>query len=157
MAKGIKSGLRTVVTFTSSTFKTVDIEDKQRFRGTFGDDVAIWLMMEMQSDGVDVVAGLHQADAGWFYAFRVEGKRHLASINLYDSARFMWQVTVERDVTGPLAWLGGRRRGVRARASQAMHRILDRSGKAANIWWYLPRDLKPGSEGKGSAVPLPST
>ena len=150
-----KSSHRTVVTFTSAAFKTVDESvDKPRFRGSHGDDVALWLMREMQNDGIDVVPGLDKADVGWYYAFRMAGRRYVAVINLLDPTRSLWQVTLERDIAGLSAWLGGRRRGVKPAVSKALHAVLARSFKVKQVWWYTERDLKAGNEGKGSPEPM---
>ena len=157
MPKSKKFGLRTVVTFTSSSFLTADMEGKPRFRGTYGDDVAIWLMLEMGLDGIDIVPGLNQSDDGWFYVFRIGGRRYIAWIKLYDQSRLLWQVALECDASGPAAWFGGRRRGVRPPVAQALHTVLLRSDKATNISWYVERDIRAGNEGKGSPGPMATT
>jgi hypothetical protein len=154
MAKSNKISLRTVVTFTSVAFKTVDEEDKPQFRGTFGDDAALWLMLELETDGVDVVPGLHQADVGWCFRFRMNGRQYLLSVCLSDPLGPVWQAIVERDIEGMGAWFGGRRRGVRPEAVAAVHSVLAGSEKVASLWWYVEQDLKAGREGKGSSDPM---
>lgn len=155
MAKSRKSKLRTVATFTSPAFKTVDFEDKPRFRGTYGDDVVLWLMMEMGNDGVEIIPGINQSDDGWYFVFLIGGRRYIAAVCLFDPGRGLWQVTLERDISGLGAWFGGRRRGVRLPVALALHRVLQRSDKVTAVWWYIERDIRAGHEGKGSNEPLP--
>ena len=156
MPKSKNSALRTTVTFTSSAFKTTDTEDKPRFRGTYGDDVAIWLMMEMDSAGIEILPGLNQSDDGWTYTFVIGTRTYLAGINLLDVSRGMWRVTLEWDVTGSKSWFGGRRRGVRPAVALILDTLLKRSDKAANVWWHADREIKPANEGKGSRDPIPT-
>ena len=156
MPKSKKSKLRTIATFTSVAFKTVDFEDKPRFRGTFGDDVVLWLMMEMGNDGVDIVPGINQSDDGWYFVFHIGGRRYIAQVCLADPGRGLWQVTLERDITGLGSWFGGRRRGVRLPAANALHYVLQRSDKITAVWWYTERDIRAGHEGKGASEPLPT-
>jgi hypothetical protein len=153
MPNTIKSKLRTIVTFSSASFKAVDVENKPRFRGTFGDDLAIWLMLEMEANGVDVSPGLNQGAAGWNFVFHIDGRAYAATVLLHNPIGPVWLITLERDVEGALAWLGGRRRGVRPEAAAAVHSVLSASDKAASVWWYSEQDLRAGREGKGSPAP----
>ena len=156
MAKSKDNSLRTIVTFTCPAFKCIDeADDKPRFRGTFGDDLAVWLMLELETNGVDVVPGLNQADAGWYFTIRFGGKPHIVLARLRDTIGPVWQVSIERDVHGAAALFGGRRRGVRNSAASILHLVLSKSDKVANVRWHHERDINAGQEQKATLEPLP--
>lgn len=157
MAKSSNNRLRTVATFASAAFKGVDeADDKPRFRGTVGDDVAIWLMLELEHKAVDVTPGLNQADFGWHFTIRTENREHVVLVCLHDMEGPTWRVSIERDITGLGAWFGGRRRSVRPRAAMSIHAVLSKSDKVRSVRWHHEHDLKAGNGQKGGLEPLPS-
>ena len=149
-----KTRIRTTATFTSGSFKTADLEEKPRFRGAYGDDTAIWLMLELEMRGVDVEPGIVQADVGWYFTCRISGREYVMRVCLSDPAGSVWQVSVERNVTGVAALFGGRKRAVRGEAVQSLHLALAGSDKVRGVWWHLEQDIKAGRDGKGISQPI---
>ena len=109
--------MRTVVTFRSTAFNTSESRPYFVNDGCFGDDLARWLITELQSHGVATDSEPDQEDFGWYFGFRPGGTEHQFIIGYRPGSgeeSGTWIGWVERRAGLVGSLLGARRRGIRS-------------------------------------------
>ena len=146
---------RTVVTFQSATFNTTEERDYFINPGTYGDDLARWVIAELsrRSYGVDIEPG--QEDFGWYVNFRA-GSRPYTFVIGYRPADGSdpgsWIGWIERDA-GFIASMFGGRRKVDLSTVEAIHGLLAESPEISNIRWHDKSQFDRGIEENGTPKP----
>jgi hypothetical protein len=151
---------RSVVTFESTAFNMAEPKDYFINPCCFGDDVAKWLIGELQKQGVETDKKPGQEDFGWYLNFRVKGTEHTFVIGHRpngDSEAGTWIGWLERSRGFIGSLLGGRKRGIQSSAVEAIHGILSSSPLIRDVRWHYQRDFDKGNHERGaSSVPLNS-
>jgi len=134
---------RTVVTFESAAFNMAEPKDYFINPCCFGDDVAKWLISELRKQGVEADEKPGQEDFGWYLNFKVNGTEHTFVVGHRpnsDSEAGTWIGWLERSrgLVGSL--LGGRKRGIRPSAVEAIHGILSTSPLIRDVRWHFQRE-----------------
>ena len=115
----------------------------------YGDDVAKWLIRELQKVGVKSDETPGQEDFGWYLNFEVSGICHSFVLghrpdNEEDEAG-IWIGWIER--RGFMRSLLGRcTKDIQLSAAEAIHRILSSSSLVQDVRWHLPADFDKGHE-----------
>ncbi len=156
------SEIKTIVTFESSLFNTS--EPKEYFINPccYGEDVAKWLVEQLRAKGYEAGGTLGQEDFGWYFTFRMSGTEYCFVIGHRPKQKDaeedkeevgLWIGWLERSCGFVASMLGGRKRGIQAAPSQAIHAILLSSPQVWNIRWHLERDFNSGREELGTPEP----
>lgn len=148
---------RTCVTFRCTGFNTTEEHDYFINPGNFGDDLALWLMDQLEKRGFSVDRNDEgkpgQEDFGWYLGFGAAGVPHTVLLASYDTEKQSWWAQIERDAGFIASFLGGRNRGIRPEAPQALHDVLSSSPQVSEIRWQHKKTFEPGS-GSGTPTPL---
>jgi hypothetical protein len=151
----MNTGIRTVVTFTSSGFNTTEPKDYFINPCCFGDDVAKWLIEQLKNQGVKTDEKPGQEDFGWYVIFSANGMPHCFVLGFRpsdDTGDGEWIGWVER--CGFVRSLLGRRaKAVTRPAAEAIHRVMNASPMIHNVRWHLKHDFDRGNEAAGQRTP----
>ena len=150
------SKIRTVVTFSSTSFNMVQPKDYFINPSCFGDDVAKWLINELRTQGVKTDDKPGQEDFGWYLNFELSGTGHTLVIThrpAGESDSGTWIGWLERDTGFIGSLFGGRKRGIQPSAIQAIHGILSNSALIRDVRWHLQGDFDKGDEEHGVSSP----
>lgn len=101
-----------------------------------------------------------QEDFGWYLNFEADGIGHTFVIGHRpdgERAAGTWIGWVERrrGLIGSI--FGGRKRGIQASATEAIHRVLASSPVIQEVRWHFQRDFDAGREERGASSPLAPT
>lgn len=120
--------------------------------GCYGDDVARWLILQLEGMTVDRDLEPEQEDFGWFFEYRLAGRS------------YCFVVTYRPDSAESGTWIGGVEAGggiwcrIRDRnridlsASRVIHEALSASTDITSVRWHLKREFDRGSEA-GHSLP----
>jgi hypothetical protein len=144
--------MKTVVTFRSDAFNTTEPQEYFINPGCFGDDVAKWLMGQLDAQGVKITGEPSQEDFGWYFTFRVENVKHAFVLGLrHDDATWIGWVERHRGLMGSM--ILGRKRGIRPAALRAVHVVLSGSPQIHDVRWHDQVDFDAGREDMASPEP----
>ena len=140
---------RTLVTFQSDAFNTSEPKDYFINECCFGDDLAIWMISELQHRQCETDAAPRQEDFGWYFNFKVSGIRHsfLISYRADTDESGTWIGWVERNI------FLFRRSGILPEATQAIHEALSNAPQIKNIRWHFQDDFDALLEELGTERP----
>jgi hypothetical protein len=143
---------RTVITFTSTAFNTT--EERAYFinPGCFGDDVAKWLIGELQKRGLTTCAEPGQEDFGWYLSFRLASTSHTFVVG-YRADDATWIGWIERTRGFVLSVLGARKHGIDPAVAEALHTILTDFPEIKTVRWHFKSDFDKGLEERGASTP----
>src|SRR5688572_11033788 len=131
--------MQTHVTFRSTAFNCTEPKDYFINECCFGDDLARWLMRQLQSDGVKTADEPGQEDFGWYFTYEAGGIEHCFVIGFQPNdphSGDQWLGSIERS-TGLLGSIfGGRRRGISEEAIQVIDRALRSSTDIHDVTWH---------------------
>lgn len=145
-----KNEPRTCVTFRSSAFNTTESKDEYINPENYGDDLAKWVMRELQIRGVEVDAELGQEDYGWYFGFRSGGSKYHFIVGWRDDDWVGW---VERDAGFLPSLFGARTKDIQTDAPQIIHSVLSESTLIDNLRWHFSKDFQSGDEEKSAKAP----
>ena len=131
--------MRTLVTFKSDVFNTSEPKDYFINPGCFGDDLANWLMNELQKHSIEIVVGPQQEDFGWYFTFRVSKTAYDFIISFRSGDPIAvgdWIGHLERKWGFIGSMLGWRNRGIQRNATYEIHRILSESPCIRDVHWH---------------------
>lgn len=129
------TAVKTYVTFKSSAFNTTEPREYFINPCCFGDDVAKWLIQEMQKRGVEVDQEPGQEDFGWYISFCISGQRYNFILG-YGADEEEWTGWLERGAGLLSSLLGGRRKVVNTDAVEVINSILAVSPVIQNLQWH---------------------
>jgi hypothetical protein len=150
--------VRTLVTFRSQAFNVS--EERPHFinPGTFGDDVAKWMIEELEDRGVEVGGEPGQEDFGWYVSFTVGGVAHWWVVGYRPGdpeQEGEWISWVERS-RGLLGFLLGRRaRQPTLQGVRLVHETLAQSEQIREIHWHDAQQFQRGIEDQWRETPVP--
>ena len=148
--------MRTVVTFRTTAFNTSERRPYFVNDGCFGDDVAQWLITELQSHGVETDAEPAQEDFGWYFSFRPATTEHQFIIGYRpgaDEEPGTWIGWVERKASLIGSLLGARGRGIEPTALRAIHDVLASDRRVSSVRWHRKTDFDATNENAGASEP----
>lgn len=128
------SATKTYVTFKSSAFNTTEVREYLINSCCFGDDLAKWLIQEMQRQGIEVDKEPGQEDFGWYISFRFEGEQYNFIVG-YGEDEGEWTGWLEQNVGLLPSLLGGRKKGVKPHAVEAINKLLA-SPIISDLQWH---------------------
>jgi len=147
--------MKTIATFESTAFNTREQKDYFINPGTFGDDVAKWLIGRLRQAGLRTDAEPGQEDFGWYLGFHVPEGEHCVILVFRPEDAVpdgCWIAWLERS-RGFLGWLfGGRQRGIAASAVGAVHQALQ-APEIRNLRWHEKKHLDALREELGTPEP----
>lgn len=142
---------RTFVTFRSAAFNTTRQEAYFINPDNYGDDLARWMMRELQSRGVEAGDDPGQEDHGWYFTFRSGGVEYDLVVGSRDQDE--WLGWIERRVGFVASLLGGRTRGIEVEAALEIDAVLSASEKIRDVRWHFEGDFMAGREDLGQEKP----
>jgi hypothetical protein len=148
--------MRTVVTFRSIAFNTTERKPYFINDGCFGDDLASWLIGELQRRGVTTDERPGQEDFGWHVDFQSSAAGSTLVLGFRpenDQSGGTWVGWVERSRGFLASVFGGRNRNVDPRAAELVHSILSSSSQISDIRWHDRRDFDKGLLDRGTGAP----
>jgi hypothetical protein len=148
--------MRTVVTFRSTAFNTLESRPYFANDGCFGDDVARWLIAELQSHGVATDSEPDQEDFGWYFGFRPGDTEHQFIIGYRpgaDEEPGTWIGWVERKASLIGSLLGARGRGIEPTALRAIHDVLASDRRVSSVRWHRRTDFDAANESASASEP----
>ena len=153
----MRAEIRTIVTFKSPVFNMTEPRSYFINPCCFGDDVAKWLLRELQSRGLEADTEPGQEDFGWYFNFQVDGMPHTFVIGHRpgdESTEGTWIGWIEgrSGLLGSLL-LWARSRGISPVAPQTLHLVLSSSPQIRDVRWYFRRDFDKGHEDLGASAP----
>ncbi len=147
--------VRTVVTFSSSAFNTMEPRPHFINECCFGDDVAEWLIGRLRAQGVTTDEP-GQEDFGWFFNFHVGDAGYCLVIGFRpddDAGAGTWVCFIERSLGLIASLLGRRNKGLTPDASRTIHRALSGSAEVRDVRWHVRQEFDRGLEDRGTAEP----
>lgn len=127
------------VHFRSTAFNCTEAREDFVNECCFGDDVARWLMQKLRAQGLRTAEEPGQEDFGWYFTFHAGGTEHCFVIGFQPNdpaTGDKWLGWLERQ-TGFLGSLfGGRKRGIRPKAIQAIDSALKSSPEIQRVTWH---------------------
>jgi hypothetical protein len=147
---------RTLVTFQSSAFNTSEVREYFINACCFGDDAANWLMARLRAQGLQVADSPGQEDFGWYFTFHAGGTEHCFLLGYRPSdgeEAGAWMGWLEKHCGLIGSLFGGRRRGIRREAIEAIHQALATAPEIRNSRWHLQAEFDKGHEELGTLVP----
>jgi hypothetical protein len=149
--------MRTLVTFKSSAFNTTDSKDYFINPLCFGDDVAKWLISELQAKGIETDKEPRQEDFGWHFDFTLPKGRHCLVIGFQpedNNGQGNWICWLERSHGLIGLIFKGREHGISPKSVETIHQILSSSqDKIKNVRWHIPNDFDKKNETSDSPNP----
>jgi hypothetical protein len=148
--------LKAVVTFRSTAFNRSVPKSTFVNPECFGDDLAAWLISQLQARGLAVQEEPGAEDFGWYVRFHCDGKPYCVVVGYRpaDGAGLGdWVLWLERDAGFLGSLLGRRNHGIRHEATQLLHEILSGADEIQNLRWHTKRDFDAGREEHASVTP----
>jgi hypothetical protein len=146
----------TVVTFQSGGFNTTERRSYFINDGCYGDDVARWIIGELNARGIPAEPEPGQEDFGWYLTYRPGKVPHqlvLAHRPGDDKNPSVWVGWIEREVGLFASLFGARHRGIERVAVQVIHDVLAGASSVSKIRWHRKSDFDAGNEGDASTRP----
>jgi hypothetical protein len=145
--------LRTHVTFKSDAFNTR--EDKPNFinPGNFGDDVAAWVGERLRAQGLQVEPEVGQEDFGWYVAFQCGGTAYTFVLGSREDESGDWLGWLERHAGFLASIFGGRDKGIKTDALEAIHTALSGAPEIRDVRWHTKSDMFGMREERGCPTP----
>ena len=152
----MRAKIRTIVSFKSVAFNMTEPRSYFINPSCFGDDVAKWLIRELNSRGVNVDGDPGQEDFGWYFNFQLTGSAHPFVVghrpgDKADEVTWIGWIERHRSFIGSL--LGTRKRGIDPSAAEIVHSILSRSPQIQDVRWHFQHDFDKGQEDLGASAP----
>ena len=147
---------RTVVTFQSGVFNTTERRPYVINDACYGDDVARWIISELNLRGIPSDPEPGQEDFGWYVTYRPGQAEHQLVLGYRpgdDKDPAVWLGWVERNAGTLASLLGARRRGIEPVAVEVIHDILSRGEFISRVRWYRKSDFDAGNEANASTQP----
>ena len=147
---------RTVVTFQSGAFNTTERRPYFINDACYGDDVARWIIGELNSRGIPADSEPGQEDFGWYVTYRPGKAEHQLVLGYRpgdDKDPAVWLGWVERNTGAPSSLLGARHRGIEPVALDVIHDILSRGESISKVRWYRKTEFDAGNEANASTRP----
>ncbi|MCX7049913.1 MAG: hypothetical protein NTX50_31080 [Candidatus Sumerlaeota bacterium] len=145
------------VIFKSVAFNTTEPKEYFINDTCFGDDLARWMMKELNARGIQTGEEPGQEDFGWYFEFQVGGVEYLFIISHRPGdddlppseplSSVDWMCVIERNAGLIASLFGACKRGITLEAVQAIHGVLS-SPTIYNIRWYLDKDYDSDGGGK---------
>lgn len=132
------SGIKSEFQFRRTAFNSTKEKDYFINDGSFGDDVAIWLMNQLRSQGLSTSDKPGQEDFGWYFTFHVSDVEHCVVFSFQPNDPAIgnrWLGWVERQVGFVGSILGGRKRGILPEAVNAVETALRSSPDIQDVSW----------------------
>ncbi len=151
------SPVRTVATFRSAAFNTSETKGYFINESCFGDDLARWLLRELNTGHIRTENEPAQADFGWFLTFYVGEAAYQVIVGFRagdSAAEGEWVCWLERSAGMLAMLLGARKRGIQPEAVQVIHTTLASSAAIQELKWHFREDFDAGHEEKAAAEPL---
>ena len=130
--------MKTEFSFKSTAFNCTEPKDYFINPGCFGDDLAGWMIGELNARGMKTMEAPGQEDFGWYFTFWVEGIEHCVVLGFQPndaSTGDQWLGWIERQVGFFLSITGGRKRGILPAAVGEINDILMSSKHISDLTW----------------------
>jgi len=134
--------MKTVAVFESQAFNQTEPKESFINPCCFGDDLALWLMGELEQHGVDVSDEPGQEDFGWYFEFTTGGEKYCLVIS--SDGEGEWALVVERACGLFASLLGGRHRNVGRSGLDAIGEVLANSDRIENLRWLAWEEFRKG-------------
>jgi hypothetical protein len=144
--------VRRNVIFRSTAFNTTEPKDYFINDCCFGDDLARWLIEQLNARGVPAGPEPAQEDFGWYLRYQVNQIDYdfVITFREGEGALSDWIGTIERRVGFWASILGGRKHGIQLDAADAIHTALTSSPLVTNVLWYTDEDCRTEQNGQES-------
>lgn len=126
--------------FHSKYFNITEHRDYFINPGCYGDDLAGWLIKELDSAGIQTTSEPKQEDFGWYFTFVVNEIEHcvVVGFQLNDiEVGDCWIGWIERNVGFLTATFGGRHRGILPEAIDIIDSILSSTSEINELRWSV--------------------
>lgn len=143
----MEAPLRTEVHFRATGFNTTQPRDYFINPCCYGNDLCHWLIAELKARGFQAEDEPGQEDFGWYLTFRAGEVDHTFVVGYGEEDppdEGFWRGWLERDAGFVSSILGGRKRGIRAEAAEAIHGVLAGSERVRDVSWHIPGDEEHG-------------
>jgi hypothetical protein len=146
--------VRRHVIFQSMAFNTSEPKEYFINECCFGDDLAKWLMEELQARGIETGAEPGQEDFGWYFRYQL-GEADYDLVIGYrpgeDGQAGDWICTIERGAGFLASIFGARKRDIPLEAAEAIHAVLSSAPQITGARWYTDDEMR--TEEHGSDTP----
>jgi len=144
------------VTFKSDAFNTSVQKDYFINAGCYGDDLANWIISELQKRGIGTDHRPGQEDFGWYLDFKVSHNTFCLVVGYRpgderESGTWIGWLERSRGLVGSI--LGGRERGITADAVEGIHEVLTSNPQIRQLRWHSRSDFDAGHEEHGALTP----
>lgn len=129
--------------FHSKYFNTTEPRDYFINPGCYGDDLAAWLIRELENAGIKTTSKPKQEDFGWFFNFMVKDIEHCVVVGFQPNdieAGDCWIGWIERNAGFISALFGGRHRGILPEAIEIIDSILSSRSEIRQLKWVVNRE-----------------
>ncbi len=126
--------------FHSKYFNITEPQDYFINQGCYGDDLAAWLIRELDGAGIKTTSKPKQEDFGWFFTFVVNDIEHCVVVGFQPNDIEIgdcWVGWIERDVGFLTAFFGGRHRGILPEAVKIIDSILRSTSEINELKWSV--------------------
>lgn len=147
---------RTVVTFQSGAFNTSERRAHFINDGCYGDDVARWIIGELQARGVPADPEPGQEDFGWYLTYRPSTAEHQFILGYRPGDErnpSVWWGLIERNAGLVGSLFGARTRGIETAALAVIHDILSSAEFVSRVRWHRKADFDAGNDATASTRP----
>lgn len=128
--------MKTEVHFHSMAFNCTESKDYFINPCCWGDDVCRWLISGLRAETIKTDDEPGQEDFGWYFCFEAGGCSHCFVVGFQPSdpdSGDQWLGWIERDVGLVCSLFGGRKRGIKPEAVEAIDRALQSHPAITNI------------------------
>src|ERR1017187_1982926 len=142
--------IRRHVIFQSTAFNTTESKAYFIKEGCFGDDLARWLIEQLQARGIQTESEPGQKGFGWYFTFRVGETDYnfVLGCRPGENDKPDWMGTIERSAGLVGSWFGARKRGIKPNALKIIHDILSKSPQISNVRWFTDEDYRKEENGQ---------
>jgi hypothetical protein len=146
--------IRRNVIFQSTAFNTTESKDYFINECCFGDDLARWLIEQLNARGIRTEPEPGQEDFGWWLTFRVGATDYdfVLGSRRGNNDKHEWMGWIERSRGFVGSLFGARKRGIKADAVEVIHAILSVSPKISDVRWFSNEDFN--KEENGQMTPI---
>lgn len=150
------ASIRSVLTFKSDDFNTSVQKNYFINPGCYGDDLAKWIIGQLQERGFETDATPGQEDFGWYLNFNAGHKPFTLVLGYRpgnERRPGTWIGWLESKRGFAASFFGGRSRGLTPTAIEAIHGVLTSNPHIQDLRWHTRRDFDAGHEENGSSTP----
>jgi hypothetical protein len=142
--------IRRNVIFQSEAFNTSEPKDYFINECCFGDDLARWMIAQLQARGIHTEPEPGQEDFGWWLTFRVGDTDYdfILGSRRGENDEHEWLGWIERSAGFFGSLLGARKRGIKPEAVEVIHSILSTSPEISNVRWFSSDDFEKEENGQ---------